>query len=349
MKKKLIALASIVLILGAGAYIIKEEPFAKRGTFSKTNYYLDTVNTITIVDVKEKDQAQILQEVDDTIRNLHNEMSLQQKTSDINKVNDKSGIEPVKVSDDIYYIVEKSLKYSKLTNGTFSTAVGPMTLLWGIGSESARVPNKDEITKILPLLNYKDIVLNEKDHTIFLKQKGMKIDLGGIAKGYCADKLADQLKKRGVKNAIINLGGNIYVFGKNAQGKDFTIGIQDPSGSNQKVMGQINLTNKSVVTSGIYERYIEKDGRIYHHMLDPKTGYPFENNLSSVTIISDKSVDGDSLSTSTYGLGLDKGMKFINSIDGVDAIFITKDKKVYITNNLKDKLKIKEKSYKLAN
>ncbi|WAW14013.1 FAD:protein FMN transferase [Peptostreptococcus equinus] len=349
MKKKLTIILALLLLFFAGLYIIKEDPFTKKGTFSKTNYYLDTVNTVTIIDVKEKDQAKILSDVDNTIRDIHNEMSLQQSSSNINKLNDKAGIEPVKVSNDIYNIIDKSIKYSKLTDGTFSTAVGPLTLLWGIGGESPKVPTKEEIDKVLPLLNYNDIVLNEKEHTIFLKKKSMKIDLGGIAKGYCADKLARQLKSKGVKNAIINLGGNIYVYGKNQKDKNFTVGIQDPSASNQEVMGQVTLTNKSVVTSGIYERYIEKDGKIYHHMLDPKTGYPFENNLSSVTIISDNSVDGDSLSTSTYGLGLEKGMNFINSLDGVDAIFITKDKKVYVTKNIKNILKITKKNYHLAN
>ena len=177
----------------------------------------------------------------------------------------------------------------------------------------------------------------------------MEIDLGGIAKGYAADKIAEYLKEENVESAIINLGGNVYALGEKDKNTAFKVGIQDPTNERGNSIGSINVSNESVVTSGIYERYIKKDGVIYHHMIDPSTGYPFDNNLSSVTIVSSSSIIGDGLSTTTFGLGLEKGMKLIESIDNTDAIFITKDKKVYTTSNLKGKLNLTDDDFKLMN
>lgn len=321
----------------------------KVGTFSTTNYYLDTVNQISVINTRKSQANKVLPELDKIVLDIHNKMSSQMDTSEVSRINQKAGIEPVKVSDDTYQVIKHSLVYSDMTSGKFDISVGAVSSIWKIGSEDARVPSGEEIKKILPLVNYKDVLLNDKDQTVFLKNKGMKIDLGGIAKGYCADKLADYLREHDIKNAIINLGGNIYVFGQNAKGTDFNVGVQDPAKSNTEALGTIKLTDMSVVTSGIYERFIEKDGKIYHHMIDPDSGYPFENELTSVTIISKKSIDGDALSTSTFGLGLKEGMRFIDGLDGVDAIFITNDKKVYTSKGIRNKFVLENKNYRLAN
>ena len=180
-----------------------------------------------------------------------------------------------------------------------------------------------------------------------LNKKGMEIDLGGIAKGYAADKIVEYLKSQNIEKSIINLGGNVFVLGEKSKDTQFKVGIQDPNSEDGTSIANIGVTNQSVVTSGIYERYLEQDGVMYHHMLDPSTGYPFENNLSSVTIISDSSIVGDGLSTTTFGLGLEKGMKLIESLDNTDAIFITKDQKIYTTSNLKGKLNLKDSSFEL--
>ena len=178
----------------------------------------------------------------------------------------------------------------------------------------------------------------------------MKIDLGGIAKGYAADKIYKYLKEdENLENALINLGGNIRILGNKEKNQPFSIGIQDPTKPRGNSIGNIKVSDKSVVTSGIYERYLEKNNKIYHHMLNPHTGYPFENNLSSVTIISDKSIICDALSTTTFGLGIEKGLKLIESLDNVDAIFVTKDKKIYLSSNLKDKLNLTDNSFTIIN
>lgn len=336
---------TIIILAGLGIYNVVN----KKGTYSTTNYYLDTVNEVSLINIRKSKADKILPGVDKTILNINNLMSLQLPGSELSEINRNAGIKPVKVSDDTFNVIEKSLKYSKLTNGKFDVTVGPLTSMWNIGNDKARVPSESEIKAALPLVNYKDIVLNKNNKTVFLKKKGMKIDLGGIAKGYCADKVAQYLEKNGVKDAIINLGGNIYVMGQNDQRKDFVVGIQNPDKQSTESMGSLQLANKSVVTSGIYERFIEKDGKLYHHMLNPSTGYPFDNNLNSVTIISDRSIDGDALSTSIYGLGLVDGMKKVKSLDGIEAIFITKDNKVYITDGLKNNFQISNDKYTLVN
>ncbi|CCY48110.1 apbE family lipoprotein [Peptostreptococcus anaerobius CAG:621] len=341
---KIIATIVIVGLIGMVSYNM----FDKKDTYSTANYYLDTVNNISVLNTRKSKADKLLPKVDKLILDIHNKMSSQMNSSEISAINMAAGIRPVKVSSDTFNVIKIAEGYSKITDHKFDVSIGPLTSLWNIGNDKARVPSEDEIKPLLGLVNYKDIVLNEKESTVFLKKSGMKLDVGGIAKGYCADKVADLLKSNGIKDAIINLGGNVYVFGHNSQGKNFSVGIQNPTTPEQKSMGIVVLTDKSVVTSGVYERYIEKDGKIYHHMLDPETGYPFDNNLQAVTIISEKSIDADALSTSTFGLGIEKGRKFIDSIDGVDAIFITKDRKVYTTKNIKNKLEITDDSFKLA-
>lgn len=174
------------------------------------------------------------------------------------------------------------------------------------------------------------------------------MDLGAIAKGYAADEVAAILKKHGVKHAIINLGGNVLAIGGNVNGEPFKIGVQNPLNPRGDYMGILNIEDKTVVTSGIYEKYLEKDGKRYHHILEPKTGYPADNSIVGISIITDKSIDGDGLSTSVFLLGLDKGMELIESLDNVEAIFITTDKKVYISKGLKDNFILTNMEYTIA-
>ncbi|WP_101772688.1 FAD:protein FMN transferase [Peptostreptococcus faecalis] len=321
----------------------------KKGTYSTTNYYLDTINQVSLINVKEKKANKILEKVDNIILNINNDMSSHLPGSLVTKINKNAGISPVKVNDDTYEVIKKSISYSKKTNGNFDVSIGALTSLWNIGNKNAKVPTSEELSTAISSVGYKNIILDDKKQTVYLEKKGQKIDLGGIAKGYCADKIVKYLKSEDIDNAIIDLGGNIYVLGKNAQNKDFNVGIQNPGKKSEDSMGSLYVSNKSVVTSGIYQRFLESDGKIYHHMLNPFTGYPFDNNLSSVTIVSEKSLDGDALSTSAFALDIKDGKKMIEGINGVDAIFITKDNKVYITNGLKNNFKITNKKYTLAN
>ena len=346
-KKKLPATLVIVIIILFSIFMIITNK--KEDKYSSTYYNLGTINEITLYDVTKEDGDRILKKCESILKDIDNKMSNQITSSEISKINDKSGDSYVKVSDDTYYVIKESINFSNMSNNTFDISIGPIIELWSIGTEDAKVPSEKEIKDNLTLVNYKDILLNDTDKSVKLANKNMKIDLGGIAKGYAADKIYEYLKEEKLESALINLGGNIYALGNKKDSKPFSIGVQDPTKPRGNSIGNIKVSNKSVVTSGIYERYLEEDNKIYHHMLNPHTGYPFDNNLSSVTIVSDKSIICDALSTTTFGLGVENGLKLVESLDGVDAIFITKDKKIYLSDNLKNKFNLTDTNFNIVN
>ena len=307
------------------------------------------MGTVVTVSLYDSNDEEILNKVFNKVKELESTLSINENGTLVDKINEEAGISPVKVDDYTYTVVKKGVEYSKLSNGLFDISVGPIVKLWSIGLPEAKVPTQEEIDERLPLIGYSDIELNDADKTIYLKRKGMIIDLGGIAKGYTADVISDILTEEGVNSAIINLGGNIFAHGKKPNGDEWKIGIQDPFSERGGIIGTLTTSNKSIVTSGIYERYIEKDGVKYHHILSPKTGYPYENEIAGITIVSDKSTDGDALSTSVFAMGVEEGMKFVNSIDGIDAIFITKDNKVYITDGIRNVFTLSNNDFTLAN
>lgn len=344
-RKKLISIFLGALLIISLIYSISIN--RNEESISNTYYNLGTINEVTLYDVNKKTGEKILEECGSILMDIDNKMSNTIKSSDVSKINKNAGKAYTKVSKDTYYVIKKSIEFSNISNDTFDISVGPLIDLWSIGTDNAKVPNKEEIENILPLVDYSKILLNDENLSVKLSEENMKIDLGGIAKGYAADKIYDYLKSENIKSAIINLGGNILTLGSKNNDQPFSIGIQDPTMPRGNSIGNIKVSNKSVVTSGIYERYIEKDNKIYHHMLNPHTGYPFENNLNSVTIVSDESIICDALSTTTFGLGLDNGMKLIESLNNVDAIFITKNKKIYLSSNLKDKFNLTDTSFSI--
>lgn len=346
-KKKLpiILIVTLVIIFSISIIITNK----KEDKYSSTYYNLGTINEITLYDIKKKDGDRILKKCESILVDIDNKMSCQISSSEISKINDNAGESFVKVSDDTYSVIKESINFSNMSNDTFDISIGPIIDLWAIGTDNAKVPTQKEIDTNLTLVNYKDILVDDENKSVKLANKNMKIDLGGIAKGYAADKIYEYLKEEQLKSALINLGGNIYAFGNKENNQPFSIGVQDPTKPRGNSIGNVKVSNKSVVTSGIYERYLEKDNKIYHHMLDPHTGYPFNNNLSSVTIISDKSIIGDALSTTTFGLGIKNGLELVENLDGVDAIFITKDKKIYLSNNLKNKFNLTDDSFTIVN
>lgn len=346
-KKKLVIYLAIIILAVPLIYsfIINK----KEAKISSTYYNLGTINEITLYNIKKNQSEEILKGCENILIDIDNKMSETIDSSEINKINKNAGKKYVKVSKDTYDVIKKSLYYSEISNDTFDISIGPVIDLWGIGTDRAKLPSDKEIDNLLPLVNYKDILLNNEDSSVKLAKEGMKINLGGIAKGYAADKIYYYLKSQNVDSAIINLGGNIFALGSKDNNEPFSIGIQDPTMPRGNSIGNVKVSDTSIVTSGIYERYLEKNNKIYHHMLNPHNGYPFENNLSSVTIISDKSINCDALSTTALGLGHVKGLELIESLDNVDAIFITKDKKIYLSSNLKDKFNLTDTSFKIIN
>ena len=240
------------------------------------------------------------------------------KGSDVYRLNETDGF--VSVSDDTLRLLEKSVYYGNLTDGKFDITVCPVLELWDFKNQI--VPSRSEIAEALKSVDYHSIEI--KGNTANLH--GKKIDLGGIAKGYIADKVVSYFEGKGVKKALVNLGGNIKVTGK------FNIGIRKPF--TEEILLNMPLENQSAATSGIYERYIEKGGEIYHHVLDPATGCGVKNELSSVTVIGENSADCDALSTVCLLLGTEKGKEIIENTAGTEAVFISREGDITLTAGL---------------
>ncbi|BBF41845.1 hypothetical similar to thiamin biosynthesis lipoprotein ApbE [Lachnospiraceae bacterium KM106-2] len=316
---------------------------ASNGPLTKTSFLLNTVVTITLYDSTDES---ILDETLDLCKKYENIFSRTSSTSELYKLNegllekDKDGYI---VSDELYNLIKTGVKYGDLSKGKFDIAIEPVSSLWDFTAEDPVVPKASDIKKNLPLVNYKDIVVSKKNRISF-KKEGMGIDLGAIAKGYIADQLKAFLLKNNVKSAMINLGGNVLCVGKKVDGSAFNIGIQKPFADRNETIAIMQLEDVSVVSSGIYERYFTVNGKSYHHILNPATGYSYDNNLVGLTIVSKTSVDGDGLSTSCFALGLKDGMALIDSLDDTYAVFITKDNKVHYSSNFKKHIKITEVS-----
>ena len=339
----IVILCSSLLITG---YIYNKTASSSE-PLSKQSYVLGTIVNITLCD---HPSEALIDEAFSELSKLENILSVNKTNTLIDQINESSGISPVQVDEETYQLIEKGLYYSDLTSGAFDITIGPIVKLWHIGFEDFRVPNQSEIDNALPLVDYHLVTLSEANHSIYLEKSGMQLDLGGIAKGYAADQVAQLLRQNGVQSAMIDLGGNLYALGDKPNHEPWIIGIQDPLDSRGESLGSIAVSNKSIVTSGIYERYnTGEDGKTYHHLLNPSTGYPFDNEIAGVSIISDSSTDGDALSTSAFALGVKEGIDFIESLDGVDAIFVTTDKKIYITSGIKEGFNLLRSDYSICN
>lgn len=322
-------------------------PAPSGGPVAKSNFLLGTVVEITIYD--QQDES-IIDKAFARITEIEDKMTINNaETSEIIALNEASGKNEVKLSPDTFYVVEKGKEYYDISGGKFDITIGSVVKLWNIGTEYAAIPDKDVLAKAVERVDNNKLSLNKEKLTAKLEDADMKVDLGAIAKGYAADEVARILKENNVKHAIINLGGNVLTIGGNPNGNPWKIGIQDPFNPRGEFLGIMPVKDKTVVTSGTYERYFEENGKKYHHILDPRTGYPTENNLYSVSIITDKSIDGDGLSTTTLLLGVEEGMKMIERLENVEAIFVTSDKQVYVSSGLKKDFTVTNSEFKLAN
>jgi len=311
---------------------------------SRTGLEIGTVVSITLYGTEDES---IMDGAFKILKEIDKDFSLSIESSTLNSINQNASFAPVEINDDIAQVIKNSLYYSEISNGLFDISIEPLVSLWGIGSENARVPSEDEIVSALTTVNYKNIILD--GNTIFFDSESTKLDLGAIAKGYAADKIVNYLKVNGINRAIISLGGNVYALGTKSEDSTWRIGIQNPNEDRGDIIGSLSVSDKSVVTSGLYERYFEENGVRYHHILNTEDGYPVVNEVLGVSIISDKSIDGDALSTITFILGVDEGMKLIESLDQIDAIFVTKDSKVYSTSGIKEIFKLTNENFTLAN
>ncbi len=275
-------------------------------------------------------------------------MTVNAESSELIELNKKAGKELCKVSPDTFFVIKKGLQYSRLSKGKFDITVGPLVRLWGMGTDKAHVPTPTEIKKALSLIDYTQVKLDESQNAVFLRKADMALDLGGIAKGYAADESARVLMQSGVESGLIDLGGNLYAIGTKPDGTPWKIGLQNPFDVRGSIFATVEVEDKTLVTSGPYERYFEENGKKYHHILDTNTGFPIENNLMSVTIISDSSIDADALSTVVFSMGLSDGIKFVNGQKNIEAVFVTGDYRVYASSGInKYNFKVTNKRFKI--
>jgi len=327
-----ILIASLLLIL---QYVLPQNHSnAIPKQLAETRFALNTVVSITLYGTDDKD---ILENAFSLCTKYENIFSRTLESSELYKVN-HSPETTITVSDELASLIKTGLEYSKLSDGAFDITIAPISSLWDFSTESPTIPDEELIKKNLSYVGFKNA--NIDGNTLTRSSSNIQFDLGAIAKGYIADRIKEYLESVSVEGATISLGGNVLCVGQKPDGSSFNIGIQAPFEKQNETLMAIKLKDKSVVTSGIYERYFKIDDTLYHHILNPKTGFPYSNNLVSVSIISDKSVDGDALSTMCFSLGLDAGLKYINSKEGLDAVFITADGTEHYSNSLESNYEI---------
>lgn len=301
---------------------------------NKKYYALGTLINLTVATPAGEEELDAAYEL---IKNFEDKLTVNRDESEVMSINHLAGIKPVAVPTDTYSLIKRAVLVSRQHLG-FNVAIGPLVKLWKIGFKGANKPSDVDIKERLRIIDPERIKLDDEKQAVFLEEKGMEIDLGGIAKGYIADKIKALWLSMNVETGIIDLGGNVLLVGPSVhEDKMWNIGVQNPVEKRDVSLGVLHTTAKSIGTSGIYERKLVIDGHEYHHMFDSKTGYPIKNNLASVTIVSDKSIDGEIWSTVGFYQGIEKGLALIESQPGVEAIFITKDLEYQTTSGLRDK------------
>jgi len=305
---------------------------ARARTLQKTETIMGTEVTITVTapstDVGEAAIDAGMAE----LRRLDAMMSLYKDTSEITKVNLAAGKGPVKVSPEMIEVVEHAAEISRLSGGVFDVTIGPLVVLWQMRLKEGKVPTDTEIAKIKPLVNYRNIAIDKKASTIFLKKPGMIMDFGGM-KGYTADRVADLFRKRGITNAIIAVAGDIWVLGHREDGSPWRIGVQHPR-EHDKTLTVLELSDKYISTSGDYERFVIREKKRYHHIIDPRTGKP-SKGVISVTLVGDRGAIIDPLSKVPFILGPEEGLKIVRKF-GAEAIIVDEQGKVFMTDGIKN-------------
>ena len=287
---------------------------------------------ITIVE-KDKLRAEFLINLCvSEITRIENLISSWRKSSETSLINSNAGIKPVKVKKELFDLISRSIKISEITQGSFDITYASLDEVWYFDRKMLSLPTKTDISNSVSKIGYENIILDKKNQTVFLKLRGMKIGFGAIGKGYAADKAKDILIKKNVKSGIINAGGDLTAWGEKPSGNDWMIAIVNPLNKN-KVFSWLPINDKSIVTSGSYERFIKFNGKSYSHIIDPRSGYPIDGILS-VTIIAEKAELADALATSVFVLGENVGLDLINQLPGVDCIIINDKNEIIKSKNI---------------
>ena len=326
------AVAAMCVILAAGMTACgkktdsaQSESVSENDKYSSDIFAMDTYMSLTAYGAKAEDAVTVAIH---EIQRLDAMFSVGNTDSDVTTANMQGS---ATVSDETAYLVEQSLEISRKTDGAFDITIYPVMELWGFTTKNYKVPQADELQETLKRVSYENVSL--KDHELVLKNNA-QIDFGGIAKGYTSSRVMQIFKEYGIEHGMVNLGGNVQTLGTKTDGTAWRVAIQSPQGGNQ-YLGILETSDQAVITSGGYERYFEENGVTYHHIIDPKTGYPSDSDLTSVTIVCADGTKADALSTSFFVMGLQKAESFYENTDlDFDVILLTKDNQIYISEGI---------------
>jgi thiamine biosynthesis lipoprotein len=333
----------------------------KDNIYRESRIMMDTFCTITVVSPSKEKARVAIDAGFAEIKRLENLLNYFSPESEIAAVNKAAGRTPVKVSRETLEIIKKAVEIANLTNGAFDPAVGSVMKLWGFSSQTSEssVPSEDKIKRTLRLVDYKKIKINTSASEIFLEEQGMELDLGGIAKGYAADRAIEVIKAKDIKAALVAIAGDIKGFGLKPDMQPWKVGIQNPRPEDnlpesphtplgkrgvgvdfEDIFASLLLKDKAISTSGDYQRFFINDGKRYHHIIDPKTGYP-ASGVMSVSVVAPEGYMADGISTGVFVLGPEDGIKFLESM-GLDGVIVNANKKIFLTKNLKGKINFKK-------
>ena len=302
----------------------------------RAQMHMGTVVSITAVASDKESGYKTIQAGFDEIKRLEGLLSTWIASSELSQVNTAAGLHPVKVSPETFEIVAKSIEIARLTDGGFNIAVGPAVEAWSV-TERQDIPTDDELERLRDVVDWTNIRLDQGEQTIFLPRRGMRIDVGGIGKGYAADRAATAMKRMGAQGGVVALSGDIKVFGMLPDAAGFPVGIKHPR-QEGGLIAVIDLRDEAISTAGDYERFFERDGIRYHHILDPKTLQP-ARTCQSVSVIGKEGALVDGLDTGIFVLGPDRGMALVERLPDVEAVIVDDQGDVMVSSGLRTRLR----------
>jgi thiamine biosynthesis lipoprotein len=320
--KKILIIGFLLVALSPFAQLSHKQKLSMLGSpFEISVVAKDTTEANSYIDMAVGEVKRIEYQISDWI-----------PTTPISEVSRNAGIKPVKVPVEVFELVERAIKISEITSGAFDISYASMDKIWKFDGSMKEMPTPEAIKKTVAKIGYKNIILDKKEHTIFLKMKGMKLGLGGIGQGYIADKIHTLLLSKGCKSGLVNVSGDIFAWGKQPDGRPWTVGIVNPMNKN-KIFATFPLENSAVETSGSYEKFVVFDGIRYSHIIDPRTGYP-ATGVVSVSVFAKQTEIADALATGIFVLGVDVGLDLVNQLKGVECIIVDDKGKIFTSKGI---------------